>query len=137
LWDSEIEDTFYYPEGSRWIRFSLTTWQSSQVADMSYAMPDIKNGGSTHVSSDNWTAFWSESSHKVCALNLRNAKKLLRSLQLARGGLARRVELHRLQARDRRGREHGYALHRAHGRTRARRLDGGRRGGRAALLRQG
>lgn len=74
LWDAANDDIVYYPSGTVWYRHSISTGASSVVADLTGRLQAIANGGSTHLSSDNWTAFWSEPDHQICAMDFGNGK---------------------------------------------------------------
>lgn len=70
FWDAANDDWLYYPNGRQWMRYSVSTGSSIVIADYSSKWTgNIQNGGSTHLSSDNWTAFWSNEDHLVCALD--------------------------------------------------------------------
>lgn len=74
LWDSLDDDMLYYPSGSIWFKYSVAKDASNVLIDLTGKLQTISNGGSTHISSDNWTAYWSEPDHTVCALDFNSLK---------------------------------------------------------------
>lgn len=70
IWDSLNDDWLYLMGGSKVIRHSVSANTDTVAADLAGKVTSMSNGGSTHLSGDNWTAFWSEAEHAVCAVNL-------------------------------------------------------------------
>lgn len=76
MWDPVRDDVYYYLEGvgPKVIKVSIQAQTYTVVADYSGRFSQINNGGSTHNSADNWTSFWSQAEHAICALNLENGR---------------------------------------------------------------
>jgi hypothetical protein len=72
MWDAANDDWFYFLSGSQVMRHSMTGGVDTVASDFTGKLTSLSQGGSTHLSSDNWLALWSEPEHTVCAVNLAN-----------------------------------------------------------------
>jgi hypothetical protein len=69
-WDVTDDDTFYYPNGPRIMKHSVSTGAESAVVDYTGRFSSVTRGGTGDSSKDNWISFWSSPEHNVCAVNL-------------------------------------------------------------------
>ncbi|PWT99245.1 MAG: hypothetical protein C5B51_27480 [Terriglobia bacterium] len=72
-WDAYNDDIYYYANGARIVKHTLSTAQDATIADYSadaHHFSTITAGAGSDTSKDNWIAFWAPKEHQVCALNL-------------------------------------------------------------------
>ncbi len=77
VWDSRDDDIYYYLDGSKVMRYSVSANRSAVLMDYRAApwrFTQLTNGGSTDTTKDNWMGFWAPSEQAVCALDLAHVK---------------------------------------------------------------
>jgi hypothetical protein len=74
IWDATDDNSFYYLNGVRIMRHQVQGNVDTVAVDFTGKLSQLKTGGSTHRSADNWLAVWSEADHQVCAVRLTDGK---------------------------------------------------------------
>lgn len=75
-WDASSDDIYYYVNGARVMRYTLSTGKNEVLVDyaLTHGFTQVTNGGTGDVTGDNWLAFTAPAQGQVCALDIANVK---------------------------------------------------------------
>ena len=77
FWDSYVDSIYYYPNGAAFIKHDLQSGTESTIIDYAkdgHGFTQIKRGGTTGSSKDNWISFYAPNEKQVCVLDLNTVK---------------------------------------------------------------